>query len=145
MTAMPASTNPGRAYPVLASLQIATGAGIILFWLLFFTVGLAPENPPPGYYAFEHAFPLPDFLLALALLRAASLLLSGDPGDQRKGRTFSLACAGALLFLGALDFNFNVQNGLYTKTSLTDAVTAVLIQAWCIGFGLGMAWRFRIR
>jgi len=27
-------------------LQIATGAGLLIFWALFFTVGLAPKNAP---------------------------------------------------------------------------------------------------
>ena len=43
-----------------AWLMILTGAGIILFWIAFFTIGLTPENAPPCYLAFEHAFPPPD-------------------------------------------------------------------------------------
>jgi len=132
-----------ESYRGLAALQIATGAGIILFWALFFTVGLAPQDPPPGYFAFEHAFPLPDLLLALALIRAAVLLRGGDAAAQRRGRTLSLLCAGALVFLGVLDFSFNIQNGMYTA-SLGDGILSATIQVWCCGFGLAMAWRCRI-
>lgn len=127
----------------IASFQIATGIGLILFWSLFFTVGLAPENPPPGYFTFEHSFPLPDLLLALALFRAAALLSSTEPHRQAWGRSLSLLCAGALLFLGVLDFSFNLQNGLYT-TSLGEGALSAAIQLWCCGFGLIMAWRCRI-
>ena len=128
---------------LLPTLQIATAAGILLFWALFYTVGLAPANPPPGYSEFESAFPLPDGLLALALVRAAALLRSPLVSRQRTGRSLSLACAGALVFLGVLDFSFNVQNGLYTTTAWDEALTAAAVQAWCLGFGLAMAWHCR--
>lgn len=58
-------------------LQIIAGAGIALFWVGFFTVGLAPENPPPCYFAYERSFPLPDGVLPLALVSAGVLLLKG--------------------------------------------------------------------
>ena len=40
--------------PILAVLEIATGLGIAIFWLLLFTVGIAPAHPPAAYFAFEH-------------------------------------------------------------------------------------------
>jgi len=49
-----------RYVKAVARAQLATGFGIIVFWILFFTVGLAPANPPVCYFAFEHAFPLPE-------------------------------------------------------------------------------------
>ncbi|MBC8512534.1 MAG: hypothetical protein H8D32_06090, partial [Dehalococcoidia bacterium] len=62
----------GRTIPVL---EIITAAGLILFWIGFFTVGMAPETPPECYFAYEHAFPLPDILLAMVLLASGILLL----------------------------------------------------------------------
>jgi hypothetical protein len=41
-----------RLVAIIASLEIATAVGIAVFWLLFFTVGVAPTRPPPGYFAF---------------------------------------------------------------------------------------------
>lgn len=125
------------AYSGTARLQIVTGVGLIIFWVAFFTVGLAPEKPPPGYFVFEHSFPLPDMLLAIALLRAAALLTSGDEERSRSGQRLSLVAAGGLLFLGVLDFSFNIQNGMYT-ISVTDGVIAGFIQIWCIAAGLIM-------
>jgi len=116
---------------LIASLEIVTGVGLILFWIAFFTVGLAPEKAPPCYFAYENSFPLPDGILAVLLLAAGILLMRSN----RAGRTLSLIGAGALIFLGLLDFSFNLQNGIYL-TSVVDLVLNALINLWCVGFGL---------
>jgi hypothetical protein len=126
-----------RARRATAALEILTAIGLLLFWTAFFTVGLAPASPPPGYFAFEHAFPVPDGLLAVALLAAGLLLLDGRAERQRFGRVLSVACGGALMFLGALDISFNAQNGMYA-ISVRDTVLSVAINAWCVGFGLAL-------
>jgi hypothetical protein len=118
---------------LIAALEIVTAAGLILFWIAFFTVGLAPDNPPACYLAYEHAFPLPDILLSVLLLIAGILLMR----DRPLGYKLSLAGAGALVFLGVLDFSFNIQNGIYL-TSTVDLVLNAFINAWCVGFGLAM-------
>jgi len=120
----------------LAALEFLTGLGIILFWIGFFTVWLAPENPPQCYHAFEHSFPLPDTILALALIGAAFLLMKGNP----RGRDLSLVCGGGLTFLGVLDFSFNIQNGMYA-ISVLDTVLNASINVWCTAFGLFIAFR----
>jgi len=38
----------GKAVPILA---ILTAVGLVLFRIGFFTVGLAPDHPPAGYFA----------------------------------------------------------------------------------------------
>jgi hypothetical protein len=68
-----------RYVKAVARAQLATGFGIIVFWVLFFTVGLAPLNPPVCYFAFEHAFPLPDAVLAIGLLGGGALAIAGRP------------------------------------------------------------------
>jgi hypothetical protein len=118
----------------IAVLELLTGIGIILFWIGFFTIGLAPENPPQCYYAYEHSFPLPDGLLAILLLAAGILLLLNNPLGSR----LSLVAAGALVFLGLLDFSFNIQNGIY-MTSKLDLVLNAFINVWCVGFGVVIA------
>jgi len=128
----------GRKRPsTIAALEITTASGIGLFWVAWFAGGLAPEDPPACYLAFERAFPLPDLVLALALLAAGLFLLKGRPA----GRALSLACAGALIFLGLLDASFNLQNGLYS----TPANLAMngCINLWCVGLGTGLLIRFR--
>jgi hypothetical protein len=127
----------------LAALERLTAAGLILFWLGFFAIGLAPAAPPPGYFVFEHAFPPPDLLLAVAFIAAARRLRSPEPARRESGRTLSLAAAGALVFLGVLDVSFNLQNGMYA-IAFADAAVALAINAWCLGFGLvvvGRLWR----
>ena len=118
----------------IAILELLTGIGLILFWILFFTVGLAPKNPPPGYFAYEHSFPLPDGLLAILLLAAGILLLLNNPW----GGNLSLIAAGALVFLGVLDFSFNIQNGVY-KISKSDLILNAFLNVWCVGFGVAIA------
>ncbi len=121
----------GKEVRAIAILELLTGLGILLFWIGFFTIGLAPANPPQCYFVFEHSFPLPDTLLALALITSAVLLLK----DKQPGRDLSLLCGGGLMFLGVLDFSFNVQNGMYAISAL-DTVLNALINLWCAGFGL---------
>ena len=123
----------GERRKLIASLEIVTAVGLVLFWVAFFTVGLAPENAPACYFAFEHSFPLPDGLLAALLLAAGILLTKNSPW----GLKLSLAAGGALVFLGMLDFSFNVQNGVYL-TSTIDLVLNAFINIWCVGFGLAL-------
>ena len=118
----------------IAILELLTGVGLILFWIGFFTIGLAPKNPPKGYMEYEHSFPLPDGLLAVLLLVAGTLILLNIP----VGRNLSLIGAGALLFLGVLDFSFNIQNGVY-KISKSDLILNAFLNIWCVGFGIAIA------
>jgi hypothetical protein len=117
----------------IARLQIATGVGLIAFWIAFFTIGLAPANPPPGYFEFEHSFTVPDLILAAGLI-AAGLGWMGPASGHGRAQTLSLLCAGALMFLGLLDISFNLRSGMYTA-GLGDALGALAINAWCLGFG----------
>ncbi len=124
-----------RIVPIL---EIVTALGFILFWVVFFTVGLAPENAPHCYFAYEYAFPLPDACLSLLLLASGVFLLRQNP----LGRSLSLVAAGALIFLGLLDISFNIQNGVYLA-STWDLVLNAFINVWCVAFGLVIAWRNR--
>ena len=118
----------------IAVLELLTGIGIILFWIGFFTIGLAPENPPQCYFAYEHSFPLPDIILSITIIASGILLLK----NKESGRTLSLVCSGGLMFLGLLDFSFNIQNGIY-MTSTLDLVLNAFINVWCVGFGIAIA------
>lgn len=123
---------------VVSILGLITGAGLLLFWIGFFTVGLAPENPPPCYFVYEHAFPLPDIILALVLIAGAVLSLKGKP----HGAKLLIAGGGALAFLGVLDFSFNIQNGMYAISTL-DLVLNAFINLWSAVFGVVLAVRAR--
>jgi hypothetical protein len=120
-----------KTHPAIAWLEIVTGIGIILFWIGFFTVGVAPETPPEGYFVFEHSFPPPDCMLSALLIIAGVLLLKG----RSRGVVLSLVASGGLMFLGILDASFNIQNGMYAITPL-DTILNLFINLWCFGFGL---------
>ncbi|MDH7552512.1 MAG: hypothetical protein QHH74_02525 [Spirochaetota bacterium] len=114
-----------------AYLAIVTGIGILLFWIAFFTVGLAPENPPACYFAYEHSFPLPDTVLAIALIIGGILAIK----QRDRALYLLLPASGGLIFLGLLDMAFNWQNGMYTITVM-DGVLNAFINIWCVVFGL---------
>lgn len=115
---------------ILAILQLGTSIGLVLFWVGFFTIGLAPENPPIGFFEYEHSFPLPDGILAVALFFAGYGLLK----NKSYASTLSLVCAGALMFLGLVDFSFNIQNGMY-QISPIDTILNAFINIWCLLLG----------
>ena len=115
---------------LIAALEIATAGGLSLFWLAFFTVGLAPVPAPPCYFAYEHSFPLPDGFLAILLLVAGILLML----NKRWGGKLSLVAAGAMIFLGLIDFSFNIQNGIYLASTV-DMILNGFLNVWCVGFG----------
>jgi len=119
---------------IIARMQFLTAAGLLIYWPLFFIVGLAPDVPPFGYYVFQHSFVVPDVILGLGCIRAASWLLSKDRNKRNLGRSLSLACSSALLFLGMLDVSFNVINGFYSLLPL-DTIVESVVNVWCIGFG----------
>ena len=123
-----------KGLKTIAVLELLTGIGIILFWIGFFTIGLAPENHPQCYFAYENSFPMPDIILSIAILSSGILLLK----NKESGRTLSLVCSGGLMFLGILDFSFNIQNGIY-MTSTLDLVLNAFINVWCVGFGVAIA------
>ncbi len=131
-----ASIKPSRRVPlaIIARLQLVTAAGLLVYWPLFFAVGLAPADPPFGYFVFQHSFTVPDIILALAFIRAGTWLLSQDGVRRSRGRALSLVCSGALLFLGMLDISFNVLNSFYSLLPL-DTIVEMAVNAWCIGFG----------
>lgn len=126
--------NELKGLKTVAVLELLTGVGLILFWIGFFTIGLAPENPPPCYFAYEHSFPLPDIVMAITIIASGLLLLK----NRESGRALALVCSGGLMFLGLLDFSFNIQNGTY-MTSTLDLVLNAFINIWCVGFGAALA------
>lgn len=122
----------------ISVLAILTGVGLLLFWVGFFTIGLAPAEPPPGYFEYEHSFPLPDIVLALVLIIAGILMLK----ENSTGKWLGLVCSGSLVFLGLLDFSFNIQNGVYAL-STTELLLNGGINLWCVVFGLIMAVKLK--
>ena len=129
-----------EALKTIAILELLTGVGLILFWIGFFTIGLAPENPPQCYFPYEHSFPLPDIILSIAIIASGIFLLK----NKESGRTLSLVCSGGLMFLGFLDFSFNIQNGIYMISTL-DLILNAFINIWCVAFGLALYLKMKYK
>jgi hypothetical protein len=120
---------------LIAILQIITGIGIIVFWIIFLTTDiLYPANMSESqlscYLKHEMSFPIADLILSLALIISAILLLK----EKSAGIKLSLVCSGAMIFLGMLDITYNLQNGLFF-TSVVDGILAAFICLWVIVFG----------
>jgi hypothetical protein len=124
---------------LIAAGQILTGIGIIVFWILFFTVGMIDKNAAPDcYFTYEHAFPPADIILAISLIISSILLIK----KNSIGKTVSLVCSGALIFVGLVDFSFNLQNKVYF-ISIAEAISNGFLNAWCVFFGLVIFIKFR--
>ncbi len=94
---------------IIAVLNILTGIGIALFWILFLTTDkLKQEDSPEGWLAHERSFVLPDMVLALTLIAAGILLLARNPAGEK----LSLVSSGGLIFLGIIDCAYNIGNRL---------------------------------
>ena len=125
----------GKAISILS---IVTSAGLLLFWIGFFTIGLAPADPPACYFAYEHSFPLPDIILAMGLLTGGIFNLKG----RAPGAPLLVAGGGALVFLGLLDICFNLQNGMYSISAL-DMILNAFINLWCVFFGAAIVLKMK--
>ena len=116
---------------VIAELLIS--AGIIIFWALFFTVGLIKiQNPELKeiYNAYEYSFVFPDLLLSIILIIAALHLMRKNPN----GFLYSIIAGAMLIFVGLLDISFNLLNGIY-QLGIGEAVLNGLINLACVVFG----------
>ena len=122
---------------VIAYLQITTGIGLILFWIAYFTIGLAPKNPPVCYKEFERSFPVPDGILAIGLIVAGIGLLHGNSYAP----SLSLVCSGALMFLGVIDLSFGIQN-TFRQLSIRELLFSLSINGWCVCFGALILYEF---
>ena len=96
-----------------------------------------------GYLAFERAFPLADgWMAALCVVAAEGL---------RRRREWAVlggvAAGSALVYLGAMDVLYNLENGMYARLNAAMA-GEVAINLWSCAFGpflLAYFWRQRRR
>ena len=128
-----------------AIMELVLAAGIVSFWIAFFTTDLISIDDPhlkEIYFAFESAFPVPDAYLSI-------VLTIGGIGLLRKrfyGDFFSLMGGASLIFLGLLDISFNIQHGIYF-TGVSEGIMNILINLLCFGGGIFLVliiWKKRI-
>jgi hypothetical protein len=123
-----------KALSAVAVMELAVAFGIIAFWVAFFStdmVNIEDSRLKEIYVAFESAFPVADFYLAVMLIIGGIGLLK----QRLYGTVFSFMGGASLIFLGLLDVSFNTQQGIYSL-GVEEAVMNVFINALCIGFGI---------
>lgn len=64
-----------------------------------------------GYYAWEVSFTIPDLITAFFMFVAGVFLLFSP--FNKNWRFVLTLTSGAILFLGVLDFNYSINNGMY--------------------------------
>ena len=116
---------------LLASLEIVFAVGLIGFWIFFFLVENKNPNKTKEHLAYERSFPIPDLVwLAPGLIVSAIGILY----NQFYGYIISIAVSGGLIFLGLVDFSFNIQNKQYTS-NIGDAIMNIFINLACLVLG----------
>jgi hypothetical protein len=125
-----------QSRPRLTGLTLAMlwlgAAGIILYWVSYFTEGQVHAAADACYHVFQRNFPLPDGFVALCSILCAQAL------RRRQGIAvlWGLLAAGGYLFLAFIDIAYNLWNGIYRMGNSAVSVEA-LINAFCIGIA---AW-----
>lgn len=128
-----------------AIMELALAAGMVSFWIAFFTTDLISIDDPhlkEIYLAFESAFPVPDAYLSIVLTIGGIGLLR----QRSYGSFFSLMGGASLIFLGLLDISFNIQHGIYL-TGVAEGIMNILINLLCFGGGIFLVlviWKKRI-
>lgn len=113
----------------------------VTYWTLWFTQRdwIASEHSK-AYYEFENAFPLADTWLGVACLLALVTLRT-----RRPSALLWLLCAGSAgLYLFAMDFLYDVENGIFAKGGggAFEAVIVALTLVFSVTL-LSWSWRHR--
>ena len=120
----------------MGTLQTIFAVGVVLWWATYF----AFPHPGGTIQIYESAFPLPDLAWLTPLLVQAA---RANFRASRFAPLWTAAAGGALVFLGVLDFSFNLQHNVYTL-SFSSGLLNGFVNAACIAFGLwGIAWSKR--
>jgi hypothetical protein len=127
-----------RLIEVMLAVAIALD---IAYWTIWFTQRdwIASEHSH-AYYEFENAFPLADLWLGAACVLAFVTLRL-----RRPSALLWLFCAGSAgLYLFAMDFLYDVENGIFTKGGggAFEAVIVAVTLAFSVTV-LSWSWRHR--
>ncbi|WP_028079859.1 hypothetical protein [Solimonas soli] len=86
---------------------------IVAYWLAFFLGGSVQASSDACYLVFERSFPLPDGFVALCAVLAAE----GLRRRRASAVAWALLTAGGFFFVGLIDINYNLGNGMYARHS----------------------------
>jgi len=103
----------------LAIVHIIIAVNIFMFWAEFYSGLIFPVDIMKekiihfdGYYAWETSFTIPDFILAIVIIVGAVKLLKNN--RDKLAHVLLIAASGGLIFLGTLDFVYDVRNGMFS-------------------------------
>ncbi|WP_155917835.1 hypothetical protein [Marmoricola sp. URHB0036] len=113
----------------------------VAYWSIWFAQRdwIASEHTS-AYYEFENAFPLADLWLGVACVFALVTLRR-----RHESALFWLLCAGSAgLYLFAMDFLYDVENGIFAKGGggAFEAVIVLLTLVFSVTI-LSWSWRHR--
>lgn len=112
---------------VLTVLTAIWAVVIPAFWWRWLKTPVVAADHPVGYESHERSFLLPDSVLTVLL--AACALTVGITGT---GWQLGLIAGGMMLFLGIIDFGYDLQQGAGTPDFMIDSVltgSAIMIIA----------------
>ena len=104
-----------------------TAAGIVAYWVSYFTDGSVYATEDVCCHVFQRDFPAPDGMIALMCIATAVGLRGAKEWSLFTGMT----AVGGLLFLALIDISFNLWNHLYFDASGAMG-TEVFINIVCL-------------
>lgn len=120
-----------------AALMLIAALGTIAYWLTYFGSGATQVRKDAVYLSFENAFPLADGWMTLCYLLAAFHLLRGNA----RAVLWGLCAGSAMIFLGAMDLLFNLEQGQFRWPLSAEMWVETVIVASCWLFGPFTIWR----
>ena len=113
---MDTTTNTGDHFTpnrlIMAMLWIIA-AGIVAYWISYFTDGSVHASSDACYHVFERNFPAPDAMVAIMCILCAEGLRRAKSWSIFTGMT----AVGGLLFLALIDISYNIWNDMYSLSS----------------------------
>lgn len=129
------STNRGdRAHAVL---MVLAALGTVAYWFAYFTSGATHVRTDEVYLAFENAFPLADGWMVFCFTLSAYFLWRSD----RRAVLWGVAAGSAMIFLGCMDFLFNLEQGHFRAPISAEMWAEIMIVVYCLTFGPSTLWR----
>jgi hypothetical protein len=114
----------------LMILNLCTGLGITLYWLLVFAGVFPVEEIVPGYKNWFMSFPVADLWIAVCAFLSFKYLRSNDD----KVILFGLLAGSSLIFLGLYAFLYGINTGLLFILTV-DEIIEIGIKIYCLTVG----------
>lgn len=122
---------------VHAGFMVLAAVATAAYWLTYFSSGATKVRTDAVYTGFESSFPLADGWMALCFLLTAWFLIRQD----RRALLWGLCAGSAMVFLGAIDLLFNIEQGHFTQAIGPEMAAECLINVFCWLFGPFTIWR----